>query len=111
MRTISIQQLLTGVALLSAIIFLKREKLKRFRYGGKSDHAFHCVNVAQGIKTPITRYQADPSPRHLQAVKYAFADIEQTHGQPHGLYGGDEGMHGTGLTQGSDSKRCRRERK
>ena len=83
-------------------IFLKREKLKRFRYGTKSDHAFHCVNVAQGIKTPIIRYQGDPNPRHLQAVKEAFADIEQTHGQPHGLYGGDEGMHGTVLTQGSE---------
>jgi DUF1680 family protein len=83
-------------------IFLQREKLKRFRFGGESDHAFHCVNVAQGIKTPIIRYQADPNPRHLQAIKDAFADIEQTHGQPHGLYGGDEGMHGTGLTQGSE---------
>lgn len=83
-------------------IFLQREKLRRFRYGGESDHAFHCVNVAQGIKTPIIRYQADPHPRHLQAIEYAFADIEEVHGQPHGLYGGDEGMHGTVLTQGSE---------
>ena len=81
-------------------IFLNRKKVKRFRHGGRE--AFHCVNLAQGIKTPIVCYQADADPKHLKAIEYAFEDIEQTHGQPHGLYGGDEGMHGKVLTQGSE---------
>ena len=83
-------------------IFLERKKVKRFRLSSASDDAFHCVNLAQGIKAPVIRYQGDPDPRHLRAVQYAFADIEQTHGQPYGLYGGDEGMHGRVLTQGSE---------
>lgn len=83
-------------------IFLEREKVKRMRMGSRSDYAFHCVNLAQGIKAPIIQYQADPDPRHLKSVVLAFKDIKDAHGQPHGLYGGDEGMHGTGLTQGSE---------
>jgi hypothetical protein len=83
-------------------IFLEREKVKRFRFSGASDDAFHCVNLAQGMKAPIIRYQADSDSRHLRAVQYALGDIEEAHGQPHGLYGGDEGMHGTVLTQGSE---------
>lgn len=83
-------------------IFLAREKVKRLRFVAQSDEAFHCVNLAQGIKAPIIRYQADPDPRHLTAVEYAFDDIEEAHGQPFGLYGGDEGLHGRGLTQGSE---------
>jgi hypothetical protein len=64
--------------------------------------AFHCVNLAQGLKTPLIRFQHDPDPAHLAATKKAFADIERLHGQPHGLYGADEGMHGRGLDRGSE---------
>ena len=83
-------------------IFLEREKVKRMRFSGESEYAFHCVNLAQGIKAPVIQYQADGDKTHLQAVANAFADIEEAHGQPHGLYGGDEGMHGPVLTQGSE---------
>lgn len=65
-------------------------------------NAYHCVNLAQAMKTPVIRYQADKDPRHLEAVRKAFHDIEKYHGQPHGLYGGDEGMHGRTLTRGSE---------
>ncbi|HEX3869163.1 MAG TPA: beta-L-arabinofuranosidase domain-containing protein, partial [Pirellulales bacterium] len=84
--------------------FLARQQLALHRFGGTSPHggAFHCVDLAQGIKTPIIRWQADQDPRQLRAVKQAFDDIERWHGQPHGLYGGDEGMHGRGLTRGSE---------
>jgi DUF1680 family protein len=62
--------------------------------------SFHCVNLAQGIKAPLIRYQQDPDPLHLQAVKKAFSDIHKFHGQPQGMYGGDEPMHGNDPTQG-----------
>jgi hypothetical protein len=64
--------------------------------------AFHCVNLAQAMKTPLIRFQQDGDPRHLAATRKAFDDIRTFHGQPHGLYGGDEAMHGRGLDRGSE---------
>lgn len=62
--------------------------------------SFHCVNLAQGIKAPVVFYQQVPDPRFIEAVKQAFADIKQFHGQPQGMYGGDEPMHGNQPVQG-----------
>ncbi len=62
--------------------------------------SFHCVNLAQGIKSPIVYYQQNPDERYLKAVKQALADIRRHHGQPQGMYGGDEPMHGNVPTQG-----------
>jgi len=62
--------------------------------------AFHCVNLAQGIKEPVIRSQQDPRLEHLAAVKKAFRDIRRFHGQPQGMYGGDEPLHGGVPTQG-----------
>ena len=64
--------------------------------------SLHCVNLAQMMKTPVIRWQQDPQDRHLQAVEDAVGDIRTFHGQPHGLYGGDEGMHGDGPDRGSE---------
>ena len=64
--------------------------------------SFHCVNLAQGIKQPIIYYQQHPEDKYIQAVKTAFADIEKYHGQPQGMYGGDESLHGRNPTQGSE---------
>jgi hypothetical protein len=84
-------------------IFLEREKIRRTVSDspGQND-SFHCVNLAQGIKTPIIRYQADSDPKHLQAVDIAFEDLEKLYGQPHGLFGADEETHGPELTRGSE---------
>jgi DUF1680 family protein len=62
--------------------------------------SFHCVNLAQGIKEPIIRYQQDPDPIYLEAVDKALKEIHLYHGQPQGMYGGDEPMHGNNPTQG-----------
>ena len=62
--------------------------------------SFHCVNLAQGIKEPVIYYQQDQDPKYLQAVNKAFRDIRIFHGQPQGMYGGDEPMHGKDPTQG-----------
>jgi hypothetical protein len=64
--------------------------------------ALHCVNLAQMMKTPAIRWQQDSDPRHLAAIENAFRDILTFHGQPHGLYGGDEHMHGDAPDRGSE---------
>lgn len=62
----------------------------------------HCVNLAQGIKEPVIYYQQDPNRAYIDAVKAGFHDIRQFHGQPQGMYGGDEALHGNNPTQGSE---------
>ncbi len=64
--------------------------------------ALHTVNLAQMFKTPIIRWQQDGDARHLEATDQAFADVRTIHGQPHGLWGGDEGMHGNAPDRGSE---------
>ena len=66
------------------------------------EKSFHCVNLAQAMKTPMIRFQQDGSPRHLAATRKAFKDLQLFHGQPTGMYGGDENMHGRGLDRGSE---------
>ncbi len=72
---------------------------KRSLYYQKS---FHCVNLAQGLKQPLIYYQHHPEEKYLEAVKTALNDIRRFHGQPQGLYGGDEPLHGREPTQGSE---------
>ena len=64
--------------------------------------ALHCVNLAQMMKTPAICWQHDPDPRHLEAIENAWVDIRTFHGQPNGLYGGDEHMHGHSPDRGSE---------
>lgn len=64
--------------------------------------SIHCVNLAQGIKEPIIYYQQNPDQRFLDAVKLGFHDIRKFNGQPQGMYGGDEALHGNNPTQGSE---------
>ncbi len=86
-------------------IFLEGSFIHRQRgLGGASagEDSFHCVNLAQGMKTPLVTSLLDGDPRHMLATRRAFSDIEASHGQPHGLYGADEGMHGRDLDRGSE---------
>jgi hypothetical protein len=64
--------------------------------------SIHCVNLAQGIKEPIIYYQHHPDKKYLDATKKGFADIRKYNGMAHGLYGGDEALHGNNPTQGSE---------
>ena len=79
----------------SFVDMTNRGDLKRHR-------TIHCVNLAQGIKEPVIYYQQDTDPKYLNAVKNAFKDIRDFHGQPQGMYGGDEALHGNNPTQGSE---------
>ncbi|MCP5521639.1 MAG: glycoside hydrolase family 127 protein [Verrucomicrobiales bacterium] len=74
----------------------------RIRHRGDQGESLHCVNLAQMMKTPVVRYQQDGDARHLEAVAKAFADIRAFHGQPHGLYGADEPLHGDSPDRGSE---------
>ena len=60
----------------------------------------HCVNFAQGLKQPVVYYQQDQDEKHLQAAKKALRDVEHYHGQPQGMYGGDEPLHGKDPVRG-----------
>ncbi|SIN84840.1 Beta-L-arabinofuranosidase, GH127 [Chitinophaga niabensis] len=64
--------------------------------------SIHCVNLAQGIKEPIIYYQRHKEQKYLDAVRTGFADIRKFNGLAHGLYGGDEALHGNNPTQGSE---------
>src|SRR5690606_7206162 len=67
-----------------------------------SKGSIHCVNLAQGIKAPIIYYQHHPEQKYLEAVNKGFADLMKYNGMAHGLYGGDEALHGDNPTQGSE---------
>lgn len=79
----------------SFVDMVQRGDLKRI-------NTIHCVNLAQGIKEPIIYYQQEPDKKYIHTVKEAFKDIRQFHGQPQGMYGGDEALHGNCPTQGSE---------
>lgn len=69
---------------------------------GQPFDAFHCVNLAQGFKAPLVFSQFDPSRDPLGASRRARRDLMTSHGQPHGLFGGDEGLHGRDHDRGSE---------
>lgn len=76
-------------------MFLNRDDLKQL-------NSIHGVNLAQGIKSPVIYYQQDSQAKYIEAVKKGFADLRQFNGQPSGMYGADESLHGNNPTQGSE---------
>jgi hypothetical protein len=64
--------------------------------------SIHCVNLAQGIKEPMIYYQQHPDKKYVYATEKGFADLRKYNGMAHGLYGGDEALHGNNPTQGSE---------
>jgi DUF1680 family protein len=80
--------------------FLAGERISR--RADQPGSSFHCVNLAQALKTPLVISQFERDPRHLAATQRALQDIATFHGQPHGMYGGDEGLHGDAPDRGSE---------
>lgn len=76
-------------------MFLNRDDLSRI-------NTIHGVNLAQGIKEPVIYYQQNPEKKYIDAVKKGLADIRKFNGQPQGMYGADEALHGNNPTQGSE---------
>ncbi|WP_158828583.1 beta-L-arabinofuranosidase domain-containing protein [Mucilaginibacter lacusdianchii] len=64
--------------------------------------SIHGVNLAQGMKEPIIYYQQHPEAQYLHATQKGYADLRKFDGMAHGLFGGDEMLHGNNPTQGSE---------
>lgn len=64
--------------------------------------SIHGVNLAQGMKEPVIYYQQHPEKKYLDATEKGFEDLRKYNGMAHGLYGGDESLHGNNPTQGSE---------
>ncbi len=64
--------------------------------------SIHTVNLAQGFKEPVVYWQQHREKQYIEAVKKGFADLDKYNGMAHGLYGGDEALHGNNPTQGSE---------
>ncbi len=62
----------------------------------------HCVNVAQGIKTPVIQYQRTKDVEELNSVHKGLEDLRSIFGFVNGMYGGDEHLHGNNPTYGSE---------
>lgn len=67
-----------------------------------TSNSIHCVNLAQGFKEPLVYYQHHPDAKYVRASKKGLADLRKYNGMVHGLYGGDEALHGNNPTQGSE---------
>lgn len=66
------------------------------------DGSIHCVNLAQGMKAPLVYYQHHPEQKYVDATNKGLSDLIKYNGMAHGLYGGDEALHGNNPTQGSE---------
>ena len=64
--------------------------------------SIHCVNLAQGMKEPLIYYQHYADQKYVDATEKGFHDLKKYNGIVHGMYGGDEALHGNDPTQGSE---------
>ncbi len=68
----------------------------------RGNMATHVVNNAQGIKTPAVQYLLSGSAWHRDAPRQSIANLMEHHGQPNGIWSGDEHLHGTSPTSGTE---------
>lgn len=64
------------------------------------DHLTHVVNVAMGLKEPALRYLLTGDLAQRDAVYAGLANLDRWHGQPQGMFSGDEWLAGPLPTQG-----------
>lgn len=62
----------------------------------------HSVNVAMGLKDPAIHYLLTGDKKLLETQKHALHDLMTLHGLPAGIFSGDEDLHGSELTQGTE---------
>lgn len=62
----------------------------------------HVVNNSMGIKSPAIYYQQSGDKWHQQAAWLGIKNLMQHHGQPNGIWSGDEHLNGTSPTQGTE---------
>lgn len=62
----------------------------------------HVVNTAMGIKQPAIQYLQTKDERHLDAIDIGLKHLMEEHGQVQGMFSGDEILHGTNPTHGTE---------
>lgn len=62
----------------------------------------HAVNVGMGLKMPAIQYQIKKDPYFLNSLRTGFNDLMTLHGLPHGMFSGDEDIHGNDPVQGTE---------
>ncbi len=64
--------------------------------------ATHVVNNAMGIKTPVVAYVQNGDASQLEAARAGIDNLMRHHGQPNGIWSGDEHLNGTCPTSGTE---------
>jgi uncharacterized protein len=65
-------------------------------------HSTHVVNNAMGLKTPAVLSVQEVDPFFRQAARLGLENVLRRHGQPNGIFSGDEHLHGTSPIQGTE---------
>lgn len=65
-------------------------------------HTTHVVNVAMALKEPVMRYQIEHDEHYRKIALKAVEDLMKYHGQPNGMFSGDEHLNGRKTTQGTE---------
>lgn len=68
----------------------------------RNNMATHVVNNAQGVKTPAVQYLLSGDEWHRAAPRQSIINLMRHHGQPTGIWSGDEHLHGTSPTVGTE---------
>ncbi|GAB4374731.1 MAG: glycoside hydrolase family 127 protein [Calditrichia bacterium] len=72
------------------------------RFEADYPEMWHGVNTGMGIKQPAIWYQFSKNERYLRAVEQGIEKLMKYHGQVQGLWSGDEMLHGTDPTHGTE---------
>ena len=62
----------------------------------------HVVNTTMGIKTSAVFYPQSQNPEHFDAPMKCIENLMEAHGQPNGVWSGDEHLNGTVPTAGTE---------
>ncbi|MCS7175275.1 beta-L-arabinofuranosidase domain-containing protein [Pseudothermotoga sp.] len=65
-------------------------------------HTTHVVNVAMALKEPAMKYQIKHDERYREVALKAIENLMKYHGQPNGMFSGDEHLNGRKTTQGTE---------
>jgi len=68
----------------------------------RGNMATHVVNNAQGVKTPAVQSLLSDDEWQRSAPRQSIANLMRHHGQPNGIWSGDEHLHGTSPTSGAE---------
>lgn len=69
---------------------------------GEYDMYTHVVNHAMGVKTPAVFYAQSGDEWHRTAARQGIQNLMAHHGQPNGIWSGDEHLNGTSPVQGTE---------